>query len=90
MKVIVSLLAVPLLSISAQAQDTPLSIAFSAQERQAIINMCNAATWASRIQYDGMCEALKARFADADTKAKAAVVSPTSVPAAPGTVPAQH
>lgn len=46
------------------AQDAPVPL--TADERQFILHMCEVARWASRIQFDTACEALKAKFADAD------------------------
>lgn len=48
------------------AQTTAAPISLSMEERQAVLQMCEVARWASRIQFDQTCEILKARFAEAD------------------------
>lgn len=44
----------------------PAPIPFTLEERQILLSMCEAARWSARIQFDQACEALKARFAEAD------------------------
>lgn len=46
--------------------DGPAPVPFTLEERQAVLQMCEAARWASRMQFDQMCEALKARFVETD------------------------
>lgn len=73
-------LAVTLAAGSALAQapapGPAIPVPFTDQERQVMLGMCAAATWAQRQQFDGICDYLKNKFdaavkADAD-RAKAA------------------
>ena len=47
------------------------AVSFSDQERPLLIQMCDAAKWAARLQFDPICEQLKAKFAEADKAAEA-------------------
>ena len=59
---ILSLLASPAL-----AQST--AIEFTDQEQQFLLQMCEAAKWSARIQFDTACDTLKLKFAGAKSAA---------------------
>lgn len=70
MKTVLLAALVAVMSSAALAQDASTPIPFTQDERQIMLRMCEAARWASRIQFDQMCEALKAKFEAADKAAE--------------------
>lgn len=59
---------------AAANKDTPtVVIEFTEQERVVLLEMCEAAKWANRIRFDGLCEYLRGKL---DAAEKAAKVKP--------------
>lgn len=58
-----ALWALILWPVLAQEKEKPELFAFTKQEQATILSMCDLARWASRVQFDGVCEGLKQRFA---------------------------
>lgn len=52
------------------AQEAMLPVPLSKPERDSLMQMCEVARWAARIQFEGRCEAMKARFNEAEAKAE--------------------
>lgn len=60
------------------SQEGPVMVPLVANERKFLLDMCEAAAWASRIVFSPACDQLKAKFLEAETKAKAAAATPAT------------
>lgn len=76
--------ALVLLMLPARAeppQDAPITVTMTQQERSVVMQMCEAARWAARIQFDSVCEYFSRKFAAAEeVKQKPPTASPNRGP----------
>lgn len=54
-----------------QAPADAIAVPMSGQEQAVVLAMCDAATWASKRQFDGVCEFFRTKFETAVRDAKA-------------------
>lgn len=88
-RLLIGLLVVAMATLPVRSQDATdiVPVPMSAQERSVVLVMCDAATWASKRQFDGVCEFFRTKFETAVRDAKAKADSDKAAQPAPADQP---